>query len=72
MRHLMSLKLVNIYESFATLVALVFWIMNLMPLHNMILKLGRILVGIATKIAYRCHEFFTVLFMIFKAIIKNK
>ena len=72
MRHLMSLKLVNIYKCFATLVALVFWFMNLMPLPNMILKFGRVLVGIATKIAYRCHEFFTVLFMIFKAIIKNK
>ena len=72
MRHLMSLKLVNIYEYFATLVALVFRFMKLMPLPNMILKLGRVLVGIATKIAYRRHEFFTLLLMIFKAIIENK
>ena len=57
MGHLMSLKIMNKYECFATLVALVFRFMNFMPFLTMILKLRRVLEGFATNIAYRqsCH-----------------
>ena len=58
MGHLMSLKLMNEDECFATLVALVFRFMNFMPFLTMILKLRRVLEGFVTNIAYRHHDFF--------------
>ena len=72
MGHLMSLKIMNEYECFATLVALVFRFMNFMPFLIMTLKLRRVLEGFVTNIAYRHHDFFTLLFMTFKAVIENQ